>query len=59
MNDEAETYDDIINLPHHRSAKHPPMPAMNRAAQFAPFAAIAGHDAAIRAENDKNLRKSR
>jgi hypothetical protein len=59
MNDETDTYDDIINLPHHRSANHPPMPAMNRAAQFAPFAAIAGHDAEIRAENEKNAQKNR
>ena len=41
-------YDDIINLPHHVSKKHPQMPMMNRAAQFAPFSAVAGHDAAIR-----------
>ena len=41
-------YDDIINLPHHVSKTHPQMPMMNRAAQFAPFSAVAGHDAAIR-----------
>lgn len=41
-------YDDIINLPHHVSKKHPQMPALNRAAQFSPFAALTGHDAAIR-----------
>ena len=40
-------YKDIINLPHHVSKKHPQMPAMNRAAQFAPFAALTGHGAAI------------
>ena len=40
-------YDDIIHLPHHVSKKHPQMPAMNRAAQFAPFAALTGHGAAI------------
>ena len=41
-------YDDIISLPHHESTKHPKMPALNRAAQFLPFAALAGHDAAVR-----------
>lgn len=41
-------YDDIISLPHHVSKKHPGMPLLNRAAQFAPFAALIGHDAAIR-----------
>ena len=43
-----EPYDDIINLPHHVSSKHPQMPIENRAAQFAPFAALTGHDAAIK-----------
>ena len=41
-------YDDIISLPHHESTKHPKMPALDRAAQFLPFAALAGHDAAVR-----------
>ena len=41
-------YDDIINLPHHRSKTHPHMALIDRAAQFAPFAALTGHDAAIR-----------
>ena len=40
-------YDDIIELPHHVSMVHPRMSMYNRAAQFAPFAALAGHDAAI------------
>lgn len=40
-------YDDIIHLPHHVSAKHPHMPALDRAAQFSPFAALTGHSAAI------------
>lgn len=40
-------YDDIINLPHHISQKHPQMPIMDRAAQFSPFAALSGHGAAI------------
>lgn len=40
-------YDDIIHLPHHVSKSHPPMPVQDRAAQFAPFAALTGHSAAI------------
>ena len=41
-------YEDIIYLPHHRSKKHAPMPLYDRAAQFSPFAALTGHDAAIK-----------
>ncbi len=40
-------YDDIIDLPHHVSRRHPQMSLYNRAAQFAPFAALSGHDDAI------------
>jgi hypothetical protein len=40
-------YDDIINLPHHVSTTHPQMPISNRAAQFSPFAALTGFEAAI------------
>ena len=43
----TDNYDDIINLPHHVSTRHPQMSMMNRAAQFAPFAALTGHSAAI------------
>ncbi len=41
-------YDDIIDLPHHVSKRHPQMSMENRAAQFAPFAALTGYEAAIR-----------
>ena len=41
-------YDDIISLPHHESKRHPKMPALDRAAQFLPFSALNGHDAAVR-----------
>lgn len=37
-------YADIIDLPHHRSSKHPPMSLHDRAAQFAPYAALVGYD---------------
>ena len=40
-------YDDIIDLPHHVSKRHRPMSMLNRAAQFAPFAALTGYDDAI------------
>ena len=41
-------YDDIINLPHHQSEKRPHMSLYDRAAQFAPFSALTGHDDAIK-----------
>jgi len=40
-------YEDIIHLPHHVSSKRPRMSAVDRAAQFSPFAALVGYDAAI------------
>ena len=48
MNEQnTHKYDDIINLPHHVSKRHPQMSLLNRAAQFSPFAALTGHEAAI------------
>lgn len=41
-------YEDIINMPHHVSKRHKPMPVSDRAAQFAPFAALTGHEEAIK-----------
>lgn len=41
-------YDDIIDSPHHVSATRPQMSMMDRAAQFSPFAALTGYDAAIK-----------
>ena len=41
-------YDDIIDLPHPTSERHPRMPMVNRAAQFSPFAALTGYDAAVK-----------
>ena len=41
-------YNDIINLPRHISKKHPPMSTKDRAAQFAPFAALTGHDRVVK-----------
>lgn len=50
MSERTDThrYDDIIDLPHHVSKTHPQMPLSDRAAQFAPFAALTGHADAIR-----------
>ena len=41
-------YEDIINMPHHVSTKHPQMSLENRAAQFAPFAALTGYNDIIK-----------
>ena len=40
-------YDDIIHLPHPVSKKHRQMPIADRAAQFMPFAALTGYEAAL------------
>ena len=40
-------YDDLIYLPHPVSRKHPPMSAMDRAAQFSPFSALTGYEAVL------------
>lgn len=45
--DDIGKYQDIINLPHHVSSKHLAMSLENRAAQFAPFAALTGYDDAV------------
>lgn len=43
----SNNYDEIIHLPHHVSKTRLPMPMSDRAAQFSPFAALTGYDAAI------------
>ena len=52
-------YDDIISLPHPTSQNHPRMSLYDRAAQFSPFAALTGHEAAIketaRLTDDKHI----
>ena len=42
-----QKYGDILNRPHHVSETHPPMSIADRAAQFAPFAALTGYKEAI------------
>ena len=49
-----DNYDDIINLPHHVSKRHPQMSMWNRAAQFAPFAALTGYEDAIKDSAQEN-----
>lgn len=46
--EDEHKYDDIINMPHHVSMTRSHMSALDRAAQFSPFAALTGHDAAIK-----------
>ena len=43
----TEKYNSIINLPHHTSPTRPRMPLQDRAAQFAPFAALTGYDSMV------------
>ena len=43
-----EKYNAIMNLQHHVSKTRPQMPMSDRAAQFAPFAALTGYDSAIK-----------
>ncbi len=47
MNSKQNPYEDIINLPHHTSRRHAPMSRHDRAAQFAPFAALTGHGSVL------------
>lgn len=47
LEDTMSRYDDIIELKYEGSVTHKRMSLENRAAQFAPFAALTGHDAAI------------
>lgn len=44
----SHKYDDIIRQQHPTSARHPRMDITDRAAQFSPFAALTGYDAAIK-----------
>ena len=49
MSKEAKnTYEDIINMEHPTSKRHPRMTVYNRAAQFSPFAALTGHEEALK-----------
>lgn len=63
----SQDYSDIINLPHHVSETRPHMSMHDRAAQFSPFAALTGYDAAVketarltdqRAELDEEMKQN-
>ena len=47
MKQERHPYEDILHLPRPTVYARPPMSRQDRAAQFAPFAALTGHEAAI------------
>lgn len=49
----TDNYEDIINLPHPVSKRHPRMSMEARAAQFAPFAALTGYEDAIKETTKK------
>ena len=52
-------YDDIIEMEHHISKKHPQMSLYARSAQFAPFSVLAGYEDAIKKiSQEKNGNKS-
>ena len=47
MTEAEKKYGDIIDMPHPTSATRPRMSREARAAQFSPFAALVGYDAAV------------
>ena len=47
MSEQKNPYEDILTLPHHKAANRPQMSMHDRAAQFAPFAALTGFDGVI------------
>ncbi|MBI9014805.1 MAG: hypothetical protein JEZ08_21420 [Clostridiales bacterium] len=48
ISNNLKPYEDIIHLPHHVSGRRPHMPLADRAAQFSPFAAVVGHETAVK-----------
>jgi hypothetical protein len=55
MNGFDHRYDDIIALPHPDPQRHPRMPRSERAAQFAPFAALTGFEGVIEETAERHL----
>ena len=47
QNNNDHRYDDMIDLPHHVSAKRPQMSRQDRAAQFSAFKALTGYEDAV------------
>ncbi len=54
----SSKYDEIMELPHHVSKTSPQMPMSDRAAQFAPFAALTGYDDAVKETGRTQSRRS-
>lgn len=52
-----DNYEDIINLPHHISKTHSRLSVEQRAAQFAPFAALTGYEDEINLADIENMEK--
>ena len=50
-------YSDIRDLEHHKSENYPWMPEEDRAAQFAPFAALVGFDELIEKTAREHLKR--
>lgn len=50
-------YDDIIELPHPISSRHPRMGRLDRAAQFSAFAALTGYDSMVERQAMENEEK--
>lgn len=50
-------YEDMLNMPHHISKSHPRMSMKERAAQFAPFAALTGHDKQVKETEEKAIER--
>lgn len=55
----TDRYADIMRLPHHESTRHPQMPNGERAAQFAPFAALTGYHELLAQSSQRLAQQSR
>ncbi len=56
---ENDKYADMLDMPVHKSAKHPPMTLLDRAAQFSPFAALTGYEEAIRETEERLIEREK
>lgn len=55
--DKFKAYEDMLHLDHYKSRKRAKMKIKDRAAQFAPFAAVVGHEAAVKEAARLTVRK--
>ena len=56
---EMNPYADMLELPPHKSSKHPPMSLLARAAQFSPFAALTGYEDAIKETESRQMEREK